>query len=299
MKVKIFSTQMGEREIETQATTWEGLQKDLRTEGISFSKMKAVIGENKLTLEAGGAQLPAQGFTLFLMNKKTKAGASDIDTMSYKELRSSIKDILANNDEAKNYFNEGKNYTTKGTEVLRSLLASFSGVELSPVVSKLKKKKVKKEKTKEPKRGFGQDKADNETISKAQKAVDGIANKPAKTISDVVESVKDSKEDTTEVAIPEGVIVIETEVGTLLYDANKMFNKEQAGLLETNLKTILDGLKDFTNNYKYFLKLGLEEAAEKIAQAKAEEKEQREAEAREITLRNQMDDMMGEFSDVK
>jgi hypothetical protein len=74
MNVKVFSTQMGERIVETSARTWGELQADLDSQGIGYQKMKAVIGENKLTLEADGAMLPTQGFTLFLMNKKTKAG---------------------------------------------------------------------------------------------------------------------------------------------------------------------------------------------------------------------------------
>ena len=65
---------MGEKIIETEATIWGELKTALSENGVSYEKMKAVIGETKLTLEADNALLPTEGFTLFLMNKKTKAG---------------------------------------------------------------------------------------------------------------------------------------------------------------------------------------------------------------------------------
>lgn len=128
MKVKVFSTQMGEREIETQATTWEGLQKDLSGEGISFNKMKAVIGETKLTLEAGGATLPTQGFTLFLMNKKTKAGlGKEFNSYKYGHLRGTVRVILTDDPSSADLFNKGKNYTTKKGDELLKLLKKYKG----------------------------------------------------------------------------------------------------------------------------------------------------------------------------
>jgi hypothetical protein len=125
MKVKVYSTQMGEKEIETSAQDWGGLQQELKRNGISYSGMKSVIGETKHTLEVDSAGIPQTDFTLFLMPVKTKSGICadcDPDVMSYKELRGSIKDILDGDETAKSHFNSnGKNYTTKSTVDLREL----------------------------------------------------------------------------------------------------------------------------------------------------------------------------------
>ena len=233
MEVKVFSTQMGEKTVTTQATTWEELQGDLKKQGISFNKMKAVIGETKLTLEAGGAMLPAQGFTLFLMNKKTKAGMGKKHYASHKygELRGSIRYILDKDPSAASHFNKEKNYTTKGTEVLRDLLGKYK--RLTPALDDVKvflaeakaakgKKKLAKPKAKKegitvgkndiptPKRGFSKGdggevseekrekakkpKKKNSTIEKAQKAAEQVEEET--NISDVVESVKEDKKST-------------------------------------------------------------------------------------------------------
>ena len=128
MLVKVFSTQMGERELETSASTWGQLQQDLDDNSISYSKMKAVIGESKLTLEADGAALPTEGFTLFLMNKKTKAGlGKDLSSYKYGELRGTVRFILDQTPSTSDYFNQGKNYTTKSGYVLRELLEFYEG----------------------------------------------------------------------------------------------------------------------------------------------------------------------------
>lgn len=132
MKVKVYSTQMGEKEIDTQALDWGGLQQELRRNGISYKGMKSVIGETKHTLEVDSAGIPQTDFTLFLMPVKTKSGLCldcDPSNMSYKELRGGIKEILDgdDSDKAKNHFNDEKNYTTKSTDVLRSLYILWMG----------------------------------------------------------------------------------------------------------------------------------------------------------------------------
>jgi hypothetical protein len=195
MKVKVFSTQMGEKELETNATTWGALQSDLKKKGISFSKMKAVIGETKLTLEADGAMLPVAGFTLFLMNKKTKAGQDDVNLMSYKELRGTIKILVNSDDKGKAFFNEGKNYTTKGTEVLRGLLASFRGEKLVPVETKTKKKAKKSKEAVKGKtyKGVKTPESVMKPVDEPLKKANPVIESAKEAISDVVEPVKGSK----------------------------------------------------------------------------------------------------------
>jgi hypothetical protein len=77
-KVIIYSTggQPGQV-IETNAGTWAELQRELTTAGVRFSGMKAVIGENRNTLESAQAILPTSGFSLFLMPIKTKSGVKN------------------------------------------------------------------------------------------------------------------------------------------------------------------------------------------------------------------------------
>lgn len=125
MIVKVYSTQGGEKDVQTSATTWGQLQEDLRKNGVAYDGMKSVVGETKVTLEADAAMLPSEGFTLFLMPKKTKAGVNPAE-MGYKALRAEICEILKyTNDTAKAHFNVGKNYTTKSTDELRGLLSSW------------------------------------------------------------------------------------------------------------------------------------------------------------------------------
>lgn len=129
IQVKVYSTQMGERTVQTNAVTWDDLQVDLTKAGITFAGMKVVIGESKHVLEAGGSSVPQEDFTLFLMNKKTKAGYGN---MSYRNMRSEIQSLVNSSDEAKAFFNKGRNYTTKKTEELRTLLIKWSKTKKSP-----------------------------------------------------------------------------------------------------------------------------------------------------------------------
>ena len=122
-RVLIYSTSgRSGFEFDTNATTWEELQKDLSQNQVPYSGMKAVLGESRLTLESPKAQVPQQNFTLFLMPKKTKSGDT-YDNMSYKECRAAIKvaiEIASNKDDAKEHFSvDGKNYTQTKTEDMK------------------------------------------------------------------------------------------------------------------------------------------------------------------------------------
>tara|TARA_R110000868_G_scaffold72987_1_gene212002 strand:- start:348 stop:806 length:459 start_codon:yes stop_codon:yes gene_type:complete len=74
-KVTIFSTQTNESQvITTDVNTW-GEIKDLATD-VNTSGMKAVVRENRTTLESDGAQLPQGDATVFLYPTKVKSGIS-------------------------------------------------------------------------------------------------------------------------------------------------------------------------------------------------------------------------------
>jgi hypothetical protein len=116
--------------IETNASTWEELTNDLSRNQVNFNsqKMKAIIGETKHTLESPNATLPNTNFSLFLMVKKSKAGA-DVDSMSYKECRTTIKNIIDSADDtnfAKGFFADGlKNYTQTSTVYMKERLKAW------------------------------------------------------------------------------------------------------------------------------------------------------------------------------
>jgi hypothetical protein len=357
MIVKVFSTQMGEKSVETQATTWEGLQSDLRKEGISYDKMKAVIGENKLTLEAGQAMLPATGFTLFLMNKKTKAGMGKkhYASHSYGELRGSIRFILDKDPSAATKFNEGKNYTTKGTEVLRDLLSKYKGITPSikdvkeflaeakakKGLKKPKKTKVIKNTVETPKRGFAVDKAEkllckeeavkkvNPVIAKAEKAVEEV--KEEKTVADVVESVKEDKEQEAFSQIHKGLSTLNEAISKLLEvdvrDLDHMLHEDIQVLRDRLVKKANDG-NEIWVDVILAKKREAEAEAKKVAEAKAiaearaeerrldeeerlaqeiadeeirvaEEKEAEEEAQKKAEYQKSVNDMRGMFSDVK
>jgi hypothetical protein len=68
-------------------TTYGELQSALN---VDWSNNNVVLREGKLTLEMAGAVLPAGDITVFVMPKKTKAGAmspNDIEELGFHELR--------------------------------------------------------------------------------------------------------------------------------------------------------------------------------------------------------------------
>lgn len=122
-EIKVFST-LTRKRLNSSATTWKELQAELKNESIKFDNMKAAVGKSKISLEYPGAQLPAEGFTLYLMPTKTKSGM-DVENMSYSAIRSAIRQLVTTSENAHNHFNNEKNYTNKKADELRSLLASW------------------------------------------------------------------------------------------------------------------------------------------------------------------------------
>jgi hypothetical protein len=273
MEVKVYSPQMGEKIVTSSATTWGALQSDLRSQGISYNKMKAVIGETRHTLEADGASLPEQGFTLFLMNKKTKAGlGKEFNSYKYGQLRGTVRVILTDDPSSADLFNKTKNYTTKKGDELLAMLKKYKGSvpNLSTVEkflaeakankgkkapAKPKVTKVAKNEVKEPARGFGADSASqpkkeettpkpkkkNSIISKAQAAVEEIEVKAPTTVADVLDNVKKDLEDKEVSPVVTGLV---ENAGDLVGNALEVFNLEHAYavLKEVNLKKVDKGI---------------------------------------------------------
>lgn len=131
-KITVFST--GSKSgtvIETGSVNWGALQGDLRNKGVSFNGMKAIVGKTKVNLEHTDASLPDEDFTLFLFPEKTKSGltAAQVEALPYKALRDELKRLSeADGEKFKSHFNVDKNYTTKGTDVLKALLISYSAL---------------------------------------------------------------------------------------------------------------------------------------------------------------------------
>lgn len=118
--VTVFSTKGKKRSVvETNGVaTWGELKGILNSNGIETDNMKAIIGENQVTLESAKAILPLDfNFTLFLTPIKVKNGVVDVSEMGYKECRSFIKE----NGGAEKF----GNYTHMTTAQLQSAIKEF------------------------------------------------------------------------------------------------------------------------------------------------------------------------------
>lgn len=145
-KVTIYSSTMGTKVIETQASTFSGLIISMKDADIRYNKsdMKAVIGQTKVTLEHDDAVLPEEDFTLFLVPKKTKSGGVVRDRKECYTLIAALKNDKKTEAAAKAHFG---NHTNKSTEELNNLLASFSRTTTTAVVKEEIKKEVAKKVT--------------------------------------------------------------------------------------------------------------------------------------------------------
>jgi len=131
--VKVYSTKGRKlQQVESQARTWGELKIELATAGIETSGMRAIIGENKITLESSLAVLPlslkvdmevTSDFTLFLSPVKMESGIkNNIGALCYKELKTTIKNITRDNPEAAKHFG---NYPHMGSDQLRNVLTEW------------------------------------------------------------------------------------------------------------------------------------------------------------------------------
>jgi hypothetical protein len=131
-KVTVFSTK-GQKQtiVETTATTWGELKKDLDIKGIQYDGMQAVVRETKGILKLDGAVLPkgltvgdgvTDDFVLFLSPSKQTAGSINPDDMGYAELKTYIKEQRENSDEAKDFFGD---YTHSTSVDLREMIQDW------------------------------------------------------------------------------------------------------------------------------------------------------------------------------
>lgn len=127
-KITVFSTSGKSQEIVTDALDWGTLKNELSAKGINVSGMQSVIGKSKLVLAHNDAVLPDGDFTLFNYPTKTKSGsvASDIDGLSFADLRAKLKDLQSENADAfKSHFSADKSYTNKSSADLKTLLKTY------------------------------------------------------------------------------------------------------------------------------------------------------------------------------
>lgn len=234
-KVTVFSTGGGTGKIvESNATTWAELQKELTAAGVSHSSMKAVNGNNKTTLESPDASLGEGDFNLFLFPVKTKSGAfskAQMETMSYGELRGNIKAAFETDKESANkHFNATKNYTNKSTADLKELLATYKGKIGGAPVSNSPKKAEKPATTKAV--------AKSTAKSTAKVPETKAVAKKTKNVADVIDSVA-KKSSTSVERVESKVPALIASVPSLLAAVDKL-----KGYPENKLEAVRKALAD-------------------------------------------------------
>ena len=128
-KIIVYSTKGKSGSFESDAKTWGGVQSDVRRIVGDLDNLIATENVNKTNLGHQDSILPEGDFKIFLRPSKTKSGATNFSSMSFKELRVFIaekgqpcKDYL--NAEAKK---SDRNWTQLSTEELQKYLSSYSG----------------------------------------------------------------------------------------------------------------------------------------------------------------------------
>ena len=126
-KIIVYSTKGKSGSFESDAKTWGEVQNDVKRIVGSLDNLIATESVNKTNLGHQDSVLPEGDFKIFLRPSKTKSGATNFNSMSFKELRTFIagqgqpcKDYL--NVEAKK---SGRNWTQLSTEEMKTLLSSY------------------------------------------------------------------------------------------------------------------------------------------------------------------------------
>ena len=127
-KIIVYSTKGKSGSFESDAKTWGEIQSDVKKIVGDLDNLIATENVNKTNLGHQDSVLPEGDFKIFLRPSKTKSGATNFNSMSFKELRTFIagqgqpcKDYL--NVEAKK---SGRNWTQLSTEEMKTLLSSYS-----------------------------------------------------------------------------------------------------------------------------------------------------------------------------
>ena len=145
-KIIVYSTKGKSGSFESDAKTWGGIQSDVKRIVGDLDNLIATENVNKTNLGHQDSVLPEGDFKIFLRPSKTKSGATNFNSMSFKELRTFIagqgqpcKDYL--NVEAKK---SGRNWTQLSTEEMKTLLSSYSSGKSSSSHSSSSKATTKK-----------------------------------------------------------------------------------------------------------------------------------------------------------
>ena len=146
-KIIVYSTKGKSGSFESDAKTWGEVQSDVIKIVGGLDNLIATESVNKTNLGHQDSVLPEGDFKIFLRPSKTKSGAINFNSMSFKELRTFIaeegqacKDYL--NVEAKK---SGRNWTQLSTEEMKTLLSSYSSGKNSSSHSSSSKATAKKE----------------------------------------------------------------------------------------------------------------------------------------------------------
>lgn len=128
-KIIVYSTKGKSGSFESDAKTWGEIQSDVKKIVGDLDNLIATENVNKTNLGHQDSVLPEGDFKIFLRPSKTKSGATDFSSMSFRECRAFIidkgqacKDYL--NAEAKK---SDRNWTQLSTEELQTYLSSYSG----------------------------------------------------------------------------------------------------------------------------------------------------------------------------
>lgn len=152
-KVIVYNTQgRQKREVTFSGDHWEDLQAALSKAGILYEGMKAIIGENQVTLESPKAVLPTgitvgdkltNNFTLFLTPVKTKSGIiDDVKSATRRELIEEIKELRAEDEKAETYF---KNYSRMDTaQMKRKLKRYYKNTEPTSISTEVEDNPIRK-----------------------------------------------------------------------------------------------------------------------------------------------------------
>lgn len=268
--ITVFSTKGQKKaKIETNVTTWGELSPLVKNEGYDLDNLHATENINKSDLVNTQAVLPEGDFTIFLRPKKTKSGAERGMGLSYKEIKAVIKeDFEKYPEEAVAHYNEGDNYTRKGTETLRGLVNSF----VAPTgTAKAEPKPAKKEKVK------AEEVVETITLTNADHA-ESIKTDLLAIIGNA--SSDDVKERATEI-LEDLLPGLETAIAE---DTNASVTTVEA--VNTNIADVVKSVGDSKESAeeegrRIAREKAEQEEAEKIAQEKAEKESAKEAEREE------------------
>jgi hypothetical protein len=150
-------------DFQSSANTWGELKSEISSKGFDFDNTRVCEGNTQIDLVNNEAVLPSnfqkRGVTtndliiIITSEKKIKSGAittSDIKEMSYKELKSIIKDIYNDKDQAKVAKDIFGNYTRSTTDELKANLIKWikKNPYSKPVTPVAEKEKPCKKETK-------------------------------------------------------------------------------------------------------------------------------------------------------